>query len=216
MSTKNTIINFKNVPYITKQNLSLFLGKTNYNLDYWSKKLVNEGALIPLKNGLYAPRYYYDLVSQSPNEKEKYVEFLANTIRGPSYVSLEYVLSKNNFLAESVFSISSVTLKSTRTYNTDIAKFIYKNMRQDLFYGYYYENFKDKQIKIASVAKALFDFFYLMTIESNIKEYLLNNSRFNWDTLSTAQKKEFEEMAVSSQSHKMLTILKILKQEKIL
>lgn len=56
-----------------------------------------------------------------------------------SYVSLEYVLAKYGFLAESVFAITSITLKTTREYDSEIGDFYYKNIKETLFSGYEYE-----------------------------------------------------------------------------
>ncbi|MDO8497798.1 MAG: hypothetical protein Q7S61_04605 [bacterium] len=209
----------KNTPYITKQNLGLILEKTGDNLNYWVKKLVNEGTFIVIKNGLYIPKYYFDIVSAAnPQEKEAYLIYLANTIRQPSYVSLEYVLAKYNFLAESSFAITSITLKSTRSYTTDIGTFYYQHLKKELFYKYKIEAFRDKQIREASFAKALFDFLYLRSFDSQteMRDYLLSTGRLNWDIVSKAQKSEFAEIIKTSQSQKMQSLLSILESVNIL
>src|SRR3989338_5216419 len=46
----------KNFPYITKQNLGLFLGKSAENLKYWIRKMTQEGTLIPIKNNFFIPK----------------------------------------------------------------------------------------------------------------------------------------------------------------
>lgn len=209
----------KNTPYITKQNLGLILGKTDYNLKYWVKKLVKEGSLIVIKNGFYVPKYFFDIVNASNiQEKENYLLYLANTIRQPSYVSLEYVLAKYNFLAESSFAITSITIKSTRSYTTPIGTFYYQHLKRELFYGYEIKTFRDKQIREASFAKALFDFLYLRSFGSlgEMKEYLLSTGRLNWDVVNEAQKKDFKDIVQTSQSRKMKSLYSILNTENIL
>lgn len=207
---------FKDTPYITKQNLGLLLGKTDRNLDYWVSKMVKNSNLLVIKKGLYVPKYYFDIISAAnPQEKEAFFIYLANIIRQPSYVSLEYVLSKYNFLAEATFAITSITLKSTRSYTTDIGTFYYQHLKKELFYGYTIKTFRDKQIREASFAKALFDFLYLRTFSSDteMKDYLLSTGRLNWELISTAQKKEFKEIVQISKSSKMQSILFILEKE---
>lgn len=149
------------MPYITKQNLALLLDKKKDATDYWVKKLVKEGVLIKLKNGFYASRYYVDLVSQNPEDKTKYLEYLANVLRSPSYVSLEYVLSKNNVTAEAVFALTSVTTKSTRTYKTALGTFTYRKINPQMFGGYVSVPWRDKQVREATAKKALAELRYL-------------------------------------------------------
>lgn len=151
----------KNMPLVTKRNLAVVLDKKEEALNYWSKKLVDEGVLIKLKSGLYAPRYYVDMMSQNENDKMRYLEYIANRLLSPSYLSLEYVLSKNNILAEAVFKITSVTTKSTRTYETELGTFVYRNVKESLFCGYKRVVWRDKQIWEATKEKALQDWKYL-------------------------------------------------------
>lgn len=209
----------KKVPYISKQNLGLILEKEDENLNYWVKKLISDKTLIPLKKGLYISRYYYDIISEiGPFERENYLIYLANSIRQPSYVSLEYVLSKGGLLPESSFSITSITLKSTREYVTDIGTFYYKNIKREFFYGYKIKQFKDKQIREASIAKALFDFFYLRTFksEAEIQEFITVSGRFNWDILNKSDKRQLADFIITAQSKKMQKLLSILQKEKII
>ncbi|MDO8512408.1 MAG: hypothetical protein Q7S57_03990 [bacterium] len=151
----------KSMPILTKQNLSILLDKKKDAVDYWVKKMLKSGVLIKLKNGVYASRYYVDLVSQNPEDKTKYLEYLANVLRSPSYVSLEYVLSKGNVTAEAVFKITSVTTKTARVYQTELGTFSYRQIKQELFNGYQNILWRDKQIKEASLEKALADLQYL-------------------------------------------------------
>jgi hypothetical protein len=151
----------KNMPLLSKQNLSLFLGKQGASLNYWTKKLVDEGVLIKLKSGIYASSYYVDLVSQRPEDKARYLEYLANQLCSPSYVSLEYVLAKENVIPEAVFKLTSVTLKSTRTYETKLGAFVYRNIKEPLFSGYEIITWRDKQIRLATTQKALADWRHL-------------------------------------------------------
>ncbi len=151
----------KNLPLVSKQNLAVILDKKGTTLDYWTKKMVDKGVLIKLKSGVYAPRYYVDMVSQNPEDTERYREYIVNQLRSPSYLSLEYVLSKNNILAEAVFKVTSCTTKSTRTYETELGVFIYRSIKEELFTGYLRQVWRDKQIWEATPEKALQDWQYL-------------------------------------------------------
>ena len=208
----------KQSPYLTKQNLALALDKEGENLNYWIKKLTKEKRLISLKKGFYTSSYYLDLISQEPKNREVYFEYLANILRFPSYVSLEYVLSNSGLLPESAFAITSITVKTSRVYKSEVGTFIYRNIKDALFSDYGSKDFNGKKVKIASPAKALFDFLYLKKFIPLVKarEYLLREGRINWDVLSTEDKTEFIKLVELSGSGKMRLIVTLLKKEKIL
>lgn len=210
----------KQAPYLTKSNLALPLGKEGNDLNYWIKKLTNEKLLTPLKKGFYISSYYQDTMVRDPGQSEIYWIYLANVLRGPSYVSLEYVLSKYNMIPEMVSNITSVTLKSPRIYRSEKASFIYRNIKRDLFYGYQLLVFGNSGLtaKIAYLFKAIFDFLYLKSFssEKEMQTYLLEVGRFNWDVLTEADKRKFLQVVKISNSTKMKTITSILKREKVI
>lgn len=210
----------KQAPYLTKSNLALPLGKEGDDLNYWIKKLTNEKLLTPLKKGFYISSYYQDTMIRDPEQSESYWVYLANVLRSPSYVSLEYVLSKYNVIPETVSSITSVTLKSPRSYRSENAFFIYRNIKRDLFSGYRFLAFGNSGLtaKIAYPFKAIFDFLYLKSFssEKEMQTYLLEAGRFNWDVLTEADKRKFLQVVETSNSTKMKTITSILKREKLI
>ncbi len=208
------------LPYFTKQNLALALGKDGEDLNYWMKKLSKEKLILPLKKGFYISAPYKNKISAIPSEYETYWAYLANMLRSPSYVSLEYVLSKYSLIPESVFAITSVTLKSPRKYISTAGTFIYRSIREKLYTGYQQKAFGNSGItvKIAYPYKALFDFLYLKSFASNeeLKNYLFSEGRFNWTVLTDEDKIKFMEISQKSGSVKMNTIAKILEKGGIL
>jgi hypothetical protein len=208
----------KQAPYLTKQNLALALNKEGENLNYWIKKLTKAKLLIRLKKGFYTSSYYLDLISQEPKNREIYFEYLANVLRFPSYVSLEYVLSTSSLLPETTFVITSITTKTPRMYTSPIGTFAYRNIKEALFSHYRFKDFNGKKVRIASLAKAFFDFLYLKKFISaaKIKEYLLSEGRINWEVLRAEDKTEFITLVKLSGSKKMRMIADLLKKEKML
>jgi len=204
----------KQLPYYTKQNLGLFLGKKGANLNYWLGKLRREKEIIQLKKGFYVSNKYIELLVQSPKESEFYLEYLSNIIREPSYVSLEYILAKSGLIPEGVFALTAITTKSSRKYTSEIASFIYRKIKPEFYGGYEFISFKDKKIKTATLWKALFDFLYFkrFTSVSEIREYLLKTGRFNWEVLSDSDKLQFIDFAEKSKSEKMITISRQIKR----
>ncbi len=205
-------------PYYTKQNLSLALGKDGYNLDYWIKQLIKEEVLIPLKKGVYASAYY---IRQIKEKKQGffdiYLQQLANTLCQPSYISLEYVLSYYDLIPEASYTLTSITTKSTRTYKSKLVTFAYRNIKDSLFTGYKPKT-SGNPVQRATKAKALFDYLYLkkFTNKNDIKEFLLERSRINWDWFLSDSKniKEFNSYVDLSCSKKMEFIAQVIKSIK--
>ena len=101
------------IPYFNKVTLGEILNKGGENLNYWVKRLLKKGEIIALKKGLYVSKLYLLGLGKNPGLKERYLEYLANIMRYPSYVSLEYALAKYGVIPEGVFALTSVTLKTT-------------------------------------------------------------------------------------------------------
>ena len=86
---------------------------------------------------------------------------IANRIYRPSYISFETALSYYHLIPESVYGITSASTRRTYSFKTTIGQFNYKTIKSDLFFGYDLVLYNDKYIKIASIEKAILDFFYL-------------------------------------------------------
>ena len=205
MKLKQILSVINELPYFSKQNLGLFIGKESENLNYWVKKLMREDLIIQVKKGLFVPG---DLRKRGEDD----LYSLANVLRYPSYVSLESVLSKNGIIPETAFAITSVTTKSSRIFRSKIGLFIYRTVKPELFYG-----FKAGKPKIAGSAKALFDFLYLKKFDSTqaMKKYLLEEGRINWLAMSPREMAKFARIVNDTKLVKMQKILAILKKERI-
>ena len=204
------------LPYYTKQNLNLYLNKNDEALNYWIKTLIRKEALIPMKKGMYISSFYMEKV-KSKNEMEEYLEYLANIMRYPSYISLEYALAKYGLIPESVFQITAITTKTTRKYDSKIITFSYRKIKDVLFSGFTEQKYGDWNIRFATAPKALFDYLYLKKFVSNseLENYLLERGRINWQILKLKDKKLFREYIRISSTKKMNTILKILEKNKL-
>ncbi len=223
MLTAQLISTLAEVPCFKKQNLGVALGKEGEDLNYWIKKLTREQYLIPLKKGFYISKPYQDGFIRDPEQSELYWLYIANTLRSPSYVSLEYVLSKYNLIPESTYAITSVTRKSSRIYNTEKVSFIYRSLKEDFFN--YYSGYRllifgttGLSVKIAYPFKALFDFLYFKEFKSteDMRDYLFDTGRIQWDALGSAEKDKLKKALTDSQSAKMQQIGEILRREGIL
>jgi len=203
--TKNKEI-LENKPYLTKKELSLLLEKKGKNLDKKITQLLKKEYLISLKKGIYTTRIYF-LVN-----KKRLAEYLANVLYYPSYLSLEYVLQKQGLIPGAVYVYSSVTSKLPRAFQNKISTFSYRHIKESLFIGYDEVDFKENyKIKIATKAKALFDFLYLKPLKQGISQEILYDLRINWDVFNKKDYQEFLKYVKISQSKKMLKISQAIK-----
>ncbi|KKR33058.1 MAG: hypothetical protein UU37_C0003G0018 [Candidatus Gottesmanbacteria bacterium GW2011_GWA2_41_12] len=203
---------FKKKPYLTKPELSLLLGKKGKNLDKKISAMLAKGELVSLKKGLYISQSYL-----SP-EKGRIEEFIANVLYYPSYLSLEYVLWKEGVIPEAVYNYTSVSSKTTRQFTNDLGTFLYRYIKPTLFTGFNYILFSENyRVKIASRAKALFDFLYLRPLGRSDKSVsrILSDLRINWENITSNDLEEFERYTILSKSPKMKLILKILERREL-
>lgn len=188
MNQVQNLKKLEGLSYFDKNTLSQFIELSDRSLYAAINRWIKNGKIVQLKKGLYVTGDYVDKMSG----KQAYLEFIANRLKFPSYLSLEYVLQKYSVLSESVFSITSVTLKSKRVYRNKLGIFIYRSMRVSLFTGYTIKENNAFEIKEATKAKALFDYLYLklFRIKSPNKQ-LLDSFRLNLDEFSSGDKREF-------------------------
>lgn len=204
---------FEELPYLNKATLASAIEKEGENLNYWVKRLIRTDELIPLKNGLFITGTFLLKLKGRPALLNDYQEFIANVIRAPSYISLEYVLAKHDIIPDIPFSVTSVTTKSSRTFTNSLGGFIYKNIKQPLFTGYVENGFLDKRYYIATPAKALFDFLYLKKLgRGNFEEELTEGLRINWDALQKTDAEELKKYVVLSKQKKMEMIMDIIEK----
>ncbi|MBU1084940.1 hypothetical protein KKB06_01175 [Patescibacteria group bacterium] len=186
--------------YFNKNTLQQVVSISDNALYSNIKRWIKQNIIIQLKRGIYVTNDYYIRLP----EKQAYQEFIANKLKSPSYLSLEYVLQKYSLLTEGVYAFTSITLKKTNTYKNKLGLFTYSNISQDLFTGYKIVNKEGFQIKEASKAKALFDFLYLRLLSvKNINQQLIDSFRFNLDEFSQKDQKEFKSYVKLSKTKKL-------------
>lgn len=195
----------ENKPYITKRELGVILEKNGKNLDRKIQLLLDKGKIVQLKKGVYVSRIYL------LKENKFHQEFIANFLCYPSYLSTEYVLQKNNVIPEAVYAYTSITTKTTRSYQNELGNFIYQTIKKELFTGFEEKRFiENYTIKEATKAKGLFDWLYLKNFENSLEEELEIDLRINWDVFDQSDLKEFEEYTNKSKMKKMREIFSII------
>lgn len=118
---------------------------------------------------------YYIFADTEINDQLKFQ--ISNTIYHPSYISLESCLNLYGIIPELVVSPTAVSTRRSYQINSFLGSFIYRTIKEDLFFGYQTERFKNYQYKIADLEKSLLDFLYLNRDIKNLnkaKEYRLD------------------------------------------
>lgn len=178
--TKNLLIFNKNYLKLLEKDSN----NLNSNIKYWLKNK----DIISLKNGTYIFKDIYE----KEDSKDLYLEYLANQLLKPSYLSLEYVLAKYQIMSEPVRSLTSISLKGSRDFNNELGTWRYYQIPKVLFTGFYFKSFKNQDVAIATKAKALFDFLYLRFRRGPVpKLENVEKLRLNLENLNKADKKEF-------------------------
>jgi hypothetical protein len=153
------------------------------NLKYWLKS----GDLVALKKGVYIFKDKYD----KERTKDDYLEYLANHLLEPSYLSLEYVLDKYQLLSEPARALTSISDKAARQFSNPLGTWRYYSLPVKLFTGYKIKYFQSQPVAVASKAKALFDFLYLRFRRGNeptVKGFVA--LRLNWQNLGRQDRAE--------------------------
>ena len=185
------------------------LGEKRSYLNIILSRHVKRGALLRLRKGLYVTSNYLDQAERKGIYSD-YVEFAANKLYSPSYLSLDYVLHEHNMLTEIPRNITSVGLRKTDHYSNELGNFFYHKIKEELFCGFNVLRKSSFAILKATKSKALFDFLYFR------KRLLVDRKavmalRLNLEEFSKSDFKELEGYVAKDGSVKMKEIINWLK-----
>lgn len=167
-SKKNLLLELQNLPHFTKNSvyqLGEQLGLRDSTVDTYISRFLKYDDILQLKNGLYVS---VDFFNKNRNDIS-YSFYLANIIRTPSYVSSWAALQYYNLTTEAIHSVTSVTSKVTRGYQTKAGSFAYQSIKKELFSDFSLVRGRPAtqagrfDFFIASPSKALFDLLYFKT-----------------------------------------------------
>ncbi|MBI2337321.1 MAG: hypothetical protein HYU97_11235 [Deltaproteobacteria bacterium] len=206
---RNIINQLESLPFFSKSSIATLQSIQTRALYQNLQRWVNTGYLVRLKNGLYVTKTFVDRFLHDAS----YLELVANKLVMPSYLSLEYVLQKNNLLTEATFTITSVTLKTTRHYRNNLGSFVYHHFNQKFYFGFKQRPYGHHIIYEAILAKALFDFLYLRLAGLDPQDVSsLEGLRINWSQLDRPSFDELCQMILRSGIKKMIRMIPSLKR----
>lgn len=196
-SKKNLLEQLKNLPYFSKSivcQLGTQLGLKSATVNTYISRFLKFKEIFQLKRGVYVSLDFYN----KNKDDISYLFYLANVIRAPSYISSWAALQYYNLVTEVIHSVTSVTLKVTREYQTKTGSFTYQSIKKDLFSDFSLVKGKF-DFFIASPSKALFDLLYFRThqfrgisLESIYK--LIEELRIDIDEIDSAEREKFSLM----------------------
>lgn len=100
----------------------------------------------------------------------------------PSYVSLESALSFHGLIPELVPATTAVSAKTTRTFENQYGKFLYRHIKPELFFGYAPREVSAEKYLLAEPEKAILDYAYFNRARLNsaddISELRINTEEF--------------------------------------
>lgn len=131
--------------------LAVLTDENKASLSVQLTRLVNAGIIT------HAAREWYENPFNSPSAEE-----VAMVLRNPSYLSLEYALSKHGILSQRVYTLTLVTVKFPYTYRTDQREYEYHQINRSLFWGYQ----KEGMVLTAESEKALLDLIYIRCVHT--------------------------------------------------
>jgi len=105
---------------------------------------------------------------------------ISNKIYSPSYVSLQMAFSYYGLIPESVYSVTAVATRRTYEFQTPLARFVFRTIKTDMFFGYDLIKYRGKYFKMASAEKSFVDYLYLNPSMRDIPDF--EGMRFNEDS----------------------------------
>ncbi|MBU1913115.1 MAG: hypothetical protein KKB22_06270 [Candidatus Omnitrophica bacterium] len=124
---------------------------------FFLHRYVKKGAIVRLKNGLYA------LADNVPSELE-----IANKLYQPSYISFEYALSFHKIIPETVYTVTCATTKPTREFTVSGIAYHYYTIKKDAFFGYEPIKRDNAVILMATPEKAFIDYLYFVSLKKKV------------------------------------------------
>jgi predicted transcriptional regulator of viral defense system len=196
-SKKNLLEQLKMLSHFNKSTLYQLggqLGLKEVTVDTYISRFLKYKEIIPLKNGLYISTDFFE----KNRTDVSYSFYLANIIRMPSYVSSWAALQYYNLTTEAIYSVTSITPKVTREYQTKAGSFVYRSIKKDLFSDFYLAKGKF-DFYIASPSKALFDLLYFRThqfrgVKLEMIKELIEELRIDIDEMDKTEQKNFYSM----------------------
>ncbi len=184
------------LPYLTADDLHVLLQDHRRVLDAASY-LVERGELIRLKRGFF-------VLAHHPLTQAGALPLatIANLLYGPSYVSMQWLLSYRGVIPEFASTLTSMSLPRSKHFKTPIGGFAYTCLNRKSFYlGTLIEPVDGMLARIATIEKALMDWLAqlppLKTL-AGIEQELLESMRIDPEHLQSLDRELIAQIVQTS------------------
>lgn len=158
---------------LSQQGLKIFSSQELKRATKMTRTAVRLWLIRHIKNGIVTPlkkrRGLYCFTDDIPHNW-----LIANRLYRPSYISFETALSYYGILLESVYAVTSVTTKITRTFQIVGKEFTFQKIKKNAFCGYRPLSIEGKTVIIAEKEKALADYLYFVYLKKKVWNGRLN------------------------------------------
>ena len=176
------------------------------------RSLEQKNYVIRLKRGLY-------VVNPEVSRVPLSLELIANQLYAPSYVSMSSALRYYGLIPETVYTIQSMTVKHSRSFDTPVGHFDYTCINREAFHvGVTIVNKQTYTFLMASPEKALCDLIanspkVNLRYIKDVEQYLEEDIRLDMDEFFKMDASVFERyIEVGKKSTSIQILLKYLKK----
>lgn len=187
MSQKsNLFTGIELLPYFSRSQINANMNKFNIsdaNSNYHMSQAIKNRSILRIKRDLYISKEIFI----ANRNKDAFLFYLSNVALRPSYISLETALDYYGMFAEAIGeSITAVTTKLPRVFNSQVVRFSYRKIRAELFSDFQIFTINGFEFAIAKKYKALFDYLYYQTDQftKNLYPELIEDLRIDTSLLT--------------------------------
>jgi hypothetical protein len=145
---------FGNEPCFDFTSVALLFAEPAANIRTALYRFRKSGRILELRRGVYAFQERYRKIPLTGMA-------VAGFLYPPSYLSGLWALSWYGVIPEKTMVYTSVTTRTTRTFENSFGRFRYRTVKRSMFHGFETQQVAGDSIRLASPEKALMDLWYL-------------------------------------------------------
>ena len=193
----------------TYTELLVWFGENRGSIKGLVKRAIASGEILHIRRGLYCLSSKYNRYGISRN-------VFANLIYGPSYISMETALSEHGWIPEAVHSVTSVSMRRAKSFETPLGYYDYVQIKQYPLYCGVERRISDVNgvpFFLAKPLKALVDYVVSRRLDWTGREPLEESLRIESESLETLTTSDFDELDNLYKSRRAKLFLAGLKKE---
>ena len=144
----------KKLELFTPREFERLFGVSTDSAQKFIKVYTKKGFLVKIRNGLY-------MLADSPANSF----LIANRLYEPSYISFDMALSFYGIIPETIYTVTSATIKISREFKANGISYTYHKIKKEAYNGYKPIKYLDQTILMAEPEKALADYLYFVALK---------------------------------------------------